>query len=412
MNLQKSKAFDLKMGGESLPYCFMKTTQTIMHPAVNRLSIQNFRNVEHADMDCKGAKFIVLSGPNGAGKTNLLEAVSLLAPGRGLRRARLQDMMRLNSQQPFTIYSQFQSQFGQIDLGIGMDQEKNKKICKINGMAQKSQGDLGEYVAAVWLTPQMDRLFQEGASARRRFFDRLVASVDPAHGGRMQAYEHAMRSRMKLLVENPHFNGQLGLWLDGLEREMVERASAITAARLALIQRLNQACGIKYEGFPPVSLSIEGGLEGYFHQQSGAKVEADYQQRLKDERIIDQQSNTTQTGPHKSDLNAIHVEKNMPASLCSTGEQKALLISIILADLSSKTSQNGHVPLLILDEITAHLDEGRRESLFEILGQQPGQIWLSGADSNLFQSLGNSHKNISYPNHHFHIEAGMIYKKE
>ena len=382
-------------------------------PAISCLNLNGFRNFDKAKLTVGQARFVTLSGPNGAGKTNLLEAVSLLAPGRGLRRAKLEEMLNLKLTDQvakgFAVHANLDCEVGEIDVGIGWQVGQSKQQCRLNGVDQKNQAVLGDYLSIVWLTPAMDRLFQDGAGARRRFFDRLVYAFDPAHAGRITAYDHAVRSRQKILLETKEKRQSLShipRWLDGLEQQIVQRGVAIAAARIAMIERLNQACKERRGPFPRASLSMIGAVEDDLQRLPSSAVETSYQQQLQARRDEDAESGKCSYGTHRSDINIQHRDKGMPAALCSTGEQKALLLSIVLADVAMQTAERGMPPLLLLDEVAAHLDPMRRDALYELLLAERGQIWMSGADANLFQTLRQ--KPFFNETCHFHVEQGQI----
>ncbi len=359
--------------------------------AVERLMLTDFRCYDHAVMET-GGKTVVLSGPNGAGKTNVLEAVSLLSPGRGLRRAKLTEIVRQGSKdakdassgRAWAVAARVASPTGPVDLGTGLAQPgAEKRTVRIQGETAKAQAALAEHMDAQWLTPQMDRLFLDGRSARRQFLDRLVFGYDPAHAGRITAYEHAMRERARLLRDN---SGD-ATWLAGLEDTMVTKGIAVAAARLELVDRLGLYCRAAHGPFPGAGLGIDGVVEDWLRKHPALTAEDQYRSILAASRDTDGQTGGARIGPHKSDLHVRHLGKDQAAEICSTGEQKALLISIILADARMTAAERGRVPVLLLDEVAAHLDQERREALFDDLVTLGCQAWITGTDDHLFAPL-------------------------
>lgn len=331
------------------------------------------------------------TGPNGAGKTNLLEAISLLAPGRGLRRARLSEIdLRLPDAQKgppsidgWAVAATIETMHGPIDISTGCLPPSEKRVVRIAGAPAKSQSALADYVSAVWLTPQMDRFFTDGPHGRRRFLDRLVFGFDAAHAGRVSAFENAMRQRGKLLRDGAGDD----VWLSVLESTIAERGVAIAAARREMAGRLNRACSLSKGPFPHAELAIQGTLETWFDMYSALEVEDRLRRSLAKSRIANSDNNKAPIGPHRSELHVVHVEKGQPANLCSTGEQKALLIAIVLADTRLRAAERNTAPLLLLDEVAAHLDGNRREALFEEISQLGAQVWLTGTDQSVFNTM-------------------------
>lgn len=358
------------------------------------MRLTDFRNYAELALNLEPAP-IVATGPNGAGKTNLLEAVSFLAPGRGLRQARLSEIdfrkptapSAEPSDEPATrgwaVAATIETALGPIEIGTGRVPPDEKRVVRISGSAAKSQSALAEYVSAVWLTPQMDRVFTEGPSGRRRFLDRLAFGFDSAHAGRVNAYESAMRQRGKLLRDGAGDD----VWLGVLESTMAERGVAIAAARREIADRLNRACAIGEGPFPRASLSVEGALESWLAALPAIEVEERVRHALAAGRTEMAENARAPVGPHRSDLLVHHVEKGQPAGLCSTGEQKALLIAIVLADARLRAAEHDAAPLLLLDEVAAHLDQERRDALFDEICQLNAQVWLTGTDITMFDSL-------------------------
>jgi DNA replication and repair protein RecF len=356
-----------------------------------RVSLSDFRSYGQVVVE-SDARPLVLTGPNGAGKTNLLEAVSLLTPGRGLRQARLEELGRRGAAAPnWAVAAEVMTPDGPRSLGTGRDGARpeaagERRVVKVDGSFARSQRVLSEILHMAWLTPQMDGLFREGASARRRFLDRLVYGFDPAHAGRIAAYEQTLRQRARLLKSR---QGD-GTWLDGLEQGLAERGVAIAAARRELVARLNQACAAGVGPFPRAAVSVAGEVEDWLADRPALSAEDTLRDRLAETRARDAESGGAGVGPHRSDLAVDHLESGLPAAQCSTGEQKALLLSIVLAHGRLLTQEWGAAPILLLDEVAAHLDAARRAALFDELLALGGQAWLTGTDPEFFSELGNA----------------------
>ena len=354
-------------------------------PSVVRLTLTDFRSYASARIDVT-APPVVLTGPNGAGKTNLLEAISFLAPGRGLRRAKLSEIDRRGGAGPWALSILLATQDGMIQIGTGRDADSEsgeRRLVRIDGAPAKSHATLAQWASLVWLTPQMDRLFIEGASARRRFLDRLVFGFDPEHPTRLSAYERVMRERLKLLREGPADPS----WLKALEEEMAAHGVAIAAARGQSVARLDHSCATTSGPFPQARLAIEGEVDQWLEQGPALAAEDALRQRLQAQRRSDAESGTTIFGPHRSDLRVHHLGNGMEAALCSTGEQKALLLAILLAQGRILTAQKGQAPIMLLDEVAAHLDAERRAALFDEILDLKTQAWLTGTDAALFEGL-------------------------
>lgn len=375
--------------------------------AVTRLTLTRFRGYDSARLE-PDRRPVVLTGPNGAGKTNLLEAVSFLAPGRGLRGARLAEVERIGAAPGvgWAVAATVETPHGAVEIGTGREVvpgppggagDRDRRIVRVDGHPAKGQTALAEHVAVVWLTPLMDRLFLESASGRRRFLDRLVFGFDPAHAGRLSRYEHALRERARLLRDGRFDDG----WLTGLEDEMATSGVAVAAARREVVGRLRAACGRAVGPFPAAELDAEGPVEHWLDRGPALSVEDTLRQALRDSRRVDSVSGGAAVGPHKSDLAVRHTAKDMPAVLCSTGEQKALLLSIILANTRLLAAERGAAPLLLLDEVAAHLDPGRREALFDEILALGAQAWMTGTDPSVFAPLGPSATR-------FHIEDATV----
>lgn len=344
--------------------------------AVTRLSLTNFRSYAAGELTTAGAA-VVLAGPNGAGKTNILDAISLLSPGRGLRGAKLAEHVRKgpasSSEALWAVAASVRRGETEYEIGTGLTEQSNSRQVRLNGVDAKNSAELGEVVQMVWLTPAMDRLFIESASGRRRFLDRLVLGFDPGHARAATRYETAMRERARLLKYGPRDPA----WLDGLENEMAEAGVMIASAREAAVSRLNRALAERVGAFPAAALTLAGETFG---------TSAMLRDGLARSRVRDAESGRTNAGPHLTDLATRHTQKRTEARDCSTGEQKALLISIMLAFARELTQmRDGMAPLLLLDEIAAHLDVIRRAALFEEIADLSAQAWMTGTDLSLFE---------------------------
>jgi len=348
------------------------------------LKLHNFRCYSAAVLNDLGSGLIVLHGPNGAGTPNVLEAVSLLSPGRGLRGAKVLEVQCQSEGAPWAVSAGLQTGYGSVQLGTGVDAQGEKCVVRVNGENARGRNALAEHVACVWLTPQMDRLFLDASSHRRKFLVRLIFAFDPGHSGRASRYENAMRQRSRLLQE-----GSPDLaWLDGLEAQMAETGCAIAAARLDFVGRLQAACNMsETELFPLAHLQVIGTIEELLEKSSALEAEEMFAYQLKQSREKDAVRGGASTGPHKSDLAVMYAAKNMAADQCSTGEQKALLIGIVMAHAKLITAERGEPPILLLDEVAAHLDENRRAALYDLLEGLGGQVWLTGTDANLFTAI-------------------------
>ncbi|MDR3425666.1 MAG: DNA replication/repair protein RecF [Alphaproteobacteria bacterium] len=355
--------------------------------SISQITLTQFRNYEHARLVCDAAP-VVITGANGGGKTNLLEALSLLVPGRGLRRSSLGDFQNRASDKPWAVAIELRTDTGPLLIGTGRDcaascNDEERRLIHIDGKPARGQTILAEHIALAWITPDMDRLLAEGSAARRKFLDRLAFSFDPAHGGRVRAYEKAMRERLHLLRE-----GRADpLWLDALENEMARRAVAIAAARRHMISRLSKAIAESGPVFPRADIDVRGTAEDLLEHQPALLVEDALRAAFARARREDAASGTCATGAHRSDLRVRHRAKNCPADLCSTGEQKALLIAVMLAYVRLLSEHRRMKPLFLLDDIAAHLDDFRRAALFDEILSLGAQAWLTGTDQAPFSRL-------------------------
>lgn len=360
--------------------------------AVVDLRLTDFRNHAAAEISSDG-RHVVLAGDNGTGKTNLLEALSLLTPGRGFRRARLDEMARIGGPGGWSLFARLDGPDGAVRVGTGAepgtgDDESRQRRVRIDGVAARSSDELLDHCRVLWLTPAMDGLFTGPAADRRRFLDRLVLAVDPGHGARVSAYEKAMRGRNRLLEDD-----RLDLdWLTAIEDQMAELGVAVASARVetvACLERLIEATRADAP-FPHAELALEGELEAMV-ARGGPSAEAEdlWRIRLAEARRRDKAAGRTLDGPHRADLAVRHGPKAMPAHLSSTGEQKALLLGLVLAHARLVGETTGRAPLLLLDEIAAHLDPRRRGELFDVLEALGSQCWMTGTDAGAFAALGD-----------------------
>ena len=346
---------------------------------VSRLALTDFRN--HASALIEPAPgFVLLSGENGAGKTNVLEAVSLLAPGRGLRGAALAEMARTGGAGGFAVAARL----GAVEIGTGtFAAAPDRRQVRING-APAAVNSLSEWLAVLWLTPAMDRLFSGSPGDRRRFLDRLVLALEPAHAHHATRYEAAMRARNKLLAEPGTADST---WLSGLEQAMAEHGTALAEARARTVAALGEALAASDDNFARAAIALEGGVDG------------DLAALLRSNRARDAAAGRTTEGPHRHDLAVTHRSKAMPAARCSTGEQKALLLGLVLAHAELVAERRSAPPVLLLDEVAAHLDPGRRQALFARL-EGRGQVWMTATEAALFDGIGEASR--------YHVEGGNI----
>lgn len=343
---------------------------------VNRLALTDFRSYRSASLE-PGPGFVLLFGDNGAGKTNLLEAVSMLAPGRGLRGAALSEMARLGGTGVWAVAARL----GATEIGTGtLAAAPERRQVRINGAAA-SVNSLSEWLSVLWLTPAMDRLFTGSAGDRRRFLDRLVLALEPSHAHHASRYEAAMRARNKLLAEERPDEA----WLNSLELAMAEHGAAGADARSRTVAALGERlAAARDDGFPRVEIALEGSQA------------ADLPGMLKANRARDAAAGRTTEGPHRADLVVLHRAKRMPAASSSTGEQKALLLGLVLAHAELVAERRGEAPILLLDEVAAHLDRKRRAALFERL-EGRGQVWMTATEAALFEGVAGAR---------FHVHPG------
>jgi DNA replication and repair protein RecF len=358
---------------------------------VSRLTLTDFRNYRDLRLDLAGT-LVILTGPNGAGKTNLLEAVSLLAPGRGLRSAPYEEIASENGSGGWAVAALLESEeAAPVRLSTAWspsgpgEAPAGSRDVVIDGVRQRNSGTLAWHFRAIWLTPAMDRLFAGPASERRRFLDRLAQTFDPAHGSRVLAFEKLMRDRHILLADERRDRA----WISGVEAQMAEHAIAIAAGRRTTIEALSSYIlkSGPADPFPTANLELAGETEAWLERMPAVNAEDEYRRVLSDSRSLDAAAGRTSKGPHRSDLLVSHGPTGMAAGRCSTGEQKALLIGLVLAHAMAVNEASGISPIVLLDEIAAHLDEARREALFRRLSALGSQVWMTGTDETLFRPL-------------------------
>src|SRR6195952_635150 len=379
---------------------------------IHRLTLTHFRNYRAAALQTRG-DMVVRVGPNGAGKTNCIEAISFLSPGRGLRRATLDDVADNQGDGSWAGSAEVEGALGLATLGTGIDpqifSEKGRSAeaaasrrCRIDREPVNSATAFGDHLRMVWLTPAMDGLFMGAASERRRFFDRLVLAIDSEHFSRVSALERSLRSRNRLL-EVRNYDDH---WCDAIERETAELAVAVAAMRGQTVTKLAAMLRMRGEApaFPSAQIMPDGWRKNALVNEPATAVEDRYREILRASRQRDAAAGRTLDGPHLTDLEVVYAPKSMPARDASTGEQKALLIGLVLAHATLVAEMTGIVPLLLLDEVVAHLDPGRRKALFDELAKLGAQVWMTGADPAAFVDIGASGEI-------FDVESGQVTRR-
>jgi len=373
---------------------------------VRRLTLSNFRNYHSVSLQAE-ADLIVLVGPNGAGKTNLLEALSFLAPGRGLRRATIEEVAFAEGDGSWAVAAEVEGALGLATLGTGVerlpDQTRTpQRQFRIDREPVMSAVAFADHMRLLWLVPAMDTLFVGAPSERRRFIDRFALAVDGEHGSRLNALDRALRSRNRLL-EQPMPDGH---WLDAVEHETAELAVAVAAVRVETIRRLGAVLATRQQAaFPPAEIELDGWMEQMMRDRPASEVEERYRAVLRDNRSRDAAAGRTLDGPHLTDLKVIYARKGIAAADASTGEQKALLIGLVLAHARLVAEMTGSAPVLLLDEVVAHLDPSRRGALRAELVQLGGQAWMTGADPALFVEMAADALTIG-------IESGRLSREQ
>ncbi len=374
-----------------------------MRARITALQLTNFRSYRHASIEA-GDGPVLLTGPNGAGKTNLLEAISFLTPGRGLRRATLTDVSNSEGDGSWAVSAELDGALGSVRLGTGIDaageDANTSRRYRIDREKANSAAAFADHLRVVWLIPEMDGLFLGPASERRRFLDRLVLAIDAEHSSRVNGLERALRSRNRLLEEpSPDLR-----WLDAVEHEVAELGVAVAAARAEAVRRLAreiESSRSPQSQFPTARLTLAGWLDAELLELPALEIEERYRSALREARLRDKAAGRTLEGPHLSDLSVTHFEKEIPAARCSTGERKALLVGLILSHARLVASMHGCAPLVLLDDVSAFLDEERRGALFESLRALGSQVWMTGVDVSAFAALGSERE-------HFVVSPGEI----
>jgi DNA replication and repair protein RecF len=358
---------------------------------IRRLLLTNFRSYRSAELNV-GDGPVVLLGQNGAGKTNLLEAISFLAPGRGLRRAPFEDVAPNDGDGTWAVAAEIEGANGPAHLGTGVDMPEGaapSRRYRIDRENAPSASSFADHLRVVWLVPEMDGLFLGPPGDRRRFLDRLVLAIDAEHGSRVSALERALRSRNRLLEDaspDPR-------WLDAIEHEVAELAVAVAAARAECIERLRAEIEAGHDPasvFPAAGLSLDGWMEAAVKEQPAIEIEDRYRAVLRDARERDRAAGRTLDGPHRTDLMLIHKAKNISAARASTGERKALLDGLVVSHARLVAAMHGLAPVMLLDDVSAFLDAERRDALFDLLARFGAQVFMTGVDLAPFAALGNT----------------------
>jgi DNA replication and repair protein RecF len=362
--------------------------------AIRRVQLTNFRSYRRAEI-ATGDGPVLLLGPNGAGKTNILEAISFLTPGRGLRRATVEDVASTEGDGSWAVAVEVDGALGDAQLGTGIDAPGTNgtpsRRCRIDREPVPSVTAFADHLRVIWLVPEMDGLFLGPASERRRFLDRLVLAIDSTHGTRVNALERALRSRNRLLEES----APDARWLDAIEHEVAELGIAVAAARAETVRRLMgeiESARDPSSHFPSATLTLEGWLENELTERPATEIEERYRLNLREARLRDRAAGRTLEGPHLSDLAVIFAEKAIPAARASTGERKALLVGVVLSHARLVAAMHGAAPVVLLDDVAAFLDAERRAALFDALQRLGAQVWISGVDDSAFAELPSAER--------------------
>ena len=355
-----------------------------------RLVLSDFRTYATLTLPIE-SRTIVVTGENGSGKTNLIEAISMFAQGRGLRRADLAACARRDGSGGFAVSLDLSTPTGSMQFGTGLEPARGEmpatRRLRVDREPVGSARVFADSLRLVWLTPAMDSLFNGSPGDRRRFLDRLVLAVDAEHGTRVAALERALRQRNRVLE---HGRAADPSWLEAIERELAELAVAVAAARTETVRRLSALIGAGgRSAFPWARIALAGDIERLCADQSALEVEDRYRAMLRSNRARDAAAGRTLIGPQTADLLVTHGPKAVEAGVCSTGEQKALLVGLVLAHARLVTNLSGLAPVILLDEIAAHFDATRRAALFAELDALPSQVWMTGADAGAFDAIGD-----------------------
>jgi DNA replication and repair protein RecF len=378
-----------------------------MPALVRRLTLTNFRNYRTATLEA-GTRPIALHGPNGAGKTNLIEAISFLAPGRGLRRATLEEVACNEGDGSWAVAAEVEGALGLATLGSGIERPAEdgataQRKYRIDREPVTTAAAFADHVRIIWMVPAMDSLFTGAPSERRRFLDRLATAIDSEHSSRVNAFERALRSRNRLLEDprpDPH-------WLDAVEHETAELAVAVAGLRAETVRRLGGVLSAQAQSaFPPAEISLNGWMENILAKEPALAVEERYRDVLRENRARDAATGRTLDGPHLTDLAVIYARKGIAAADASTGEQKALLIGLVLAHARLIADMTGASPILLLDEVVAHLDPSRRSALHAELEQLRAQVWMTGADPALFAKIKGKAQLVEVLSGHLQLRDG------
>jgi DNA replication and repair protein RecF len=379
-----------------------------MPAKVRRLTLNNFRNYRAAILEA-GSRPVVLYGPNGAGKTNLIEAISFLAPGRGLRRATLEEVARNEGDGSWAVSAEVEGALGLATLGTGIeriaqDGTPAQRKYRIDQEPAGTAASFSDHVRIIWMVPAMDTLFTGAPAERRRFLDRLATAIDSEHASRVNAFERALRSRNRLL-EDPRPDAH---WLDAVEHETAELAMAVASLRAETVGRLRAALSARAQSaFPPADIALDGWMESLLPTEPAVIVEERYREKLRENRGRDAAAGRTLDGPHLTDLAVVYAQKGIAAADASTGEQKALLIGLVLAHARLIAEMTGSAPILLLDEVVAHLDPSRRTALHEELAQLGAQVWMTGADPALFVEIEGEATLVEVQSGHLQVRGGQ-----
>lgn len=356
---------------------------------ISKLNLTDFRNHSFTSI-ITDKKFIALVGKNGSGKTNIIEAISMFASGKGLRSAQLLEQSNVNGNGGWSVFMEVKSSKGITKLGTGIGSSQifdgKARQCRIDGKFLKSPRQFTECIGIIWLTPQMDGLFIGQRTERRKFFDKLVHLIEPGHEENIKTYERLIMQRNKVLIDADNKRS----WLDNLEKQISKLSVNIIISRDIAINQLNKIMDaeVKNNLFPSAKIIMREELGNINKQSSMIEIEAELQQLFYQSRVRDRESNRTSVGPHRTDFTLYYNKNNMYAENCSTGEQKNLLVSLILAEARVyQEINNGVSPVLLLDEITAHMDNDRVSNLFEQIGEIGSQTWLTGTSENLFEYI-------------------------